>query len=198
MLTITVAHLKGGSGKTTTTAYLAHALADLGRSVLVVDGDPQGSLRRWSQLGRWSIGCVPVTSPRLAESIRGLLLEDYDTLVIDTAPYGNRGAVSGAMKMADIILLPTSPSMPEIERVKNTYGLAAEVHAEGRVRMLLNRTVYNASSTKLARAAMAEQGRIVLDAEIARRENVAWAMGGPIDSANGFAGYTAVALELTR
>jgi chromosome partitioning protein len=198
MLTITVAHLKGGTGKTTTTAYLAHALADLGRRVLVADGDPQGSLKRWSQLGKWDIPCVHITSPNVSDTVQGMYLADFDTVVIDTAPYGNRGSVVGAMKIADIILLPTAPSMPEIERVKNTYKAAAEAGAEERVRILLNRTVYNASSTKYARTAMAEKERVVLNAEIPRRENVSWAMGGPIESANGFAGYTAVALELTK
>ena len=35
---------KGGVGKTTTTQHLAHALGMMGRSVLMIDLDPQGSL----------------------------------------------------------------------------------------------------------------------------------------------------------
>jgi chromosome partitioning protein len=41
---IAVANQKGGSGKTTTTRSLASALAERGRTVLMVDLDPQGSL----------------------------------------------------------------------------------------------------------------------------------------------------------
>ena len=44
MKVIVVASMKGGVGKTTTTANLAFALAGLGRPVLVVDLDPQNSL----------------------------------------------------------------------------------------------------------------------------------------------------------
>ena len=44
METITIYIKKGGSGKTTTTHSLASALTELGKKVLVIDIDPQGSL----------------------------------------------------------------------------------------------------------------------------------------------------------
>lgn len=47
MKIIAITNHKGGSAKTTTTVNLAAALAELGRRVLVVDLDPQGSATEW-------------------------------------------------------------------------------------------------------------------------------------------------------
>jgi len=46
---ITTTSLKGGTGKTTTTAYLATALANRGQPPVVLDADPQGSTLRWAE-----------------------------------------------------------------------------------------------------------------------------------------------------
>ena len=44
---LTLAQQKGGAGKTTLVAQLAVAFMAGGRSVALVDIDPQGSLTRW-------------------------------------------------------------------------------------------------------------------------------------------------------
>ncbi|MCI3161918.1 ParA family protein, partial [Klebsiella pneumoniae] len=47
MRVVTRATSKGGSGKSTLTASLAVAAAEAGRTVVVLDADPQRSLARW-------------------------------------------------------------------------------------------------------------------------------------------------------
>jgi len=46
--TIAVLNQKGGAGKTTIATNLAHALQRAGHATLLVDADPQGSLRDWN------------------------------------------------------------------------------------------------------------------------------------------------------
>lgn len=79
MRTIAVINQKGGVGKTTTTANLAHAFAIKGNSVTGIDMDPQGHLAaHWGCYRRNSIGIDKVllaekTIPQVAVAARNRL-----------------------------------------------------------------------------------------------------------------------------
>src|SRR5580704_13491057 len=49
-LSIALANLKPGTGKTTSAVWLAHVFAQAGNRVLLVDADPSGSALEWSDL----------------------------------------------------------------------------------------------------------------------------------------------------
>src|SRR5207302_8639224 len=49
-LSVALANLKPGTGKTTSAVWLAHVFAQAGNSVLLVDADPSGSALEWSDL----------------------------------------------------------------------------------------------------------------------------------------------------
>ncbi|WP_091074584.1 ParA family protein [Micromonospora nigra] len=94
MRVLTTVNLKGGSGKTTTAAYLAHAFADRGRRPIIVDADPQGSAVRWQELGGWPLPAVALPSTTLHRQLAGVVDRNrFDLVVIDTPPLEDRHGI---------------------------------------------------------------------------------------------------------
>ncbi len=58
-LSLTLANLKPGTGKTTSAVWLAHIFAQAGNRVLLVDADPSGSALEWSDLAAMYPGLPP-------------------------------------------------------------------------------------------------------------------------------------------
>ena len=58
-LSLALANLKPGTGKTTSAVWLAHVFAQAGNSVLLVDADPTGSALEWSDLAAMYPGLAP-------------------------------------------------------------------------------------------------------------------------------------------
>lgn len=198
MRVITVANLKGGSGKTTTTAYLAHAYAARGHSVIVVDADPQGSALRWSEQGEWSIPTLALPVKDLHKRLAGIIPASTDVVVIDTPPLEQQaGIVASALRAADVAVIALAPTMSEYERLPEVWALIEDVEplrAEPlRAAVLLNRTVPNANSTPMFRELITEAGHTVLPTTIGRRETVAQSFGGPLAD---LGKYAAAAAEI--
>jgi chromosome partitioning protein len=214
MRTITIANLKGGSGKTTSAAYVAHAFQQLRRSVLIVDADPQAQLLSWSERAEFSIPAVWLPRPDIHRQLPGITGRRYDVAVIDTPPLydpakGGRtptaeqrqahGIVISAIRAADAVLVPLAPTMMELERVPavlEAIELAASYRDDGgpAVRLVLNRTVWNATSTRVIRRALTALGCQVLATEIRNNQTLAQAYAAPVTGK--LHGYLSVAQDM--
>ncbi len=194
-----VVNYKGGTGKTTTAAHLAHAWAEAGRSVVVVDADPQGSALTWSELGEWQLPVIGLAVRDLHRRLPGIVGERYDLVVIDTPPMDERAdIVHAVLRAADVIVVPVAPSMIEVSRLPLVWEAVAEVDPlrfdPVAAVVLLTRTVAQASSTRVVRELIERSGHRVLDVAIPRLERYAQSYGAPIWTAGD--GYAAAAAEL--
>ena len=109
MPTIAIVSQKGGSGKTTLAVHIATRAAQAGHEACVVDTDPQATAAAW---GDWRGDFLPVvvTSPpaRLARTIESAKKNKVDFVVVDTPPHAD-AAAREAIKVADIVLIPSKP-----------------------------------------------------------------------------------------
>lgn len=111
--TIAILNQKGGAGKTTIATNLARAFYLDGKRVLLVDADPQGSLRDWNEANNGSI--VPVIGldrESLATDLNAVA-GGYDLVIIDGAPQIAKLSVA-AVKASDLVLIPVQPSPYDI------------------------------------------------------------------------------------
>ena len=185
MKVITIANLKGGSAKTTSTAYLAHAYAAQGKSVLIIDADPQGSALRWSEQGEWEIPTIALPVKNLHTRLSGIVPPATDIVLIDTPPLDEQaGIVYSALRAADCIIVTMAPTMMEFERLPDVWAAVSEVEVLRNtlpsLAVLLNRTVTNANSTSMFRKLISDSKYLVLETTIPRRETFAQSFAAPL------------------
>jgi chromosome partitioning protein len=195
-LSLALANLKPGTGKTTSAVWLAHIFAQAGNKVLLVDADPSGSALEWSDLAAMYPGLPPqaafpfriVALPSREMHRRIPEIADHDDVVIIDAPQlEDHAAIAlSALRYADEILIPCAPSPIEINRttpVREEINEVAAVRDQpARVAILLNRCITRANSTADARDALQGLGYDVLDTAVPRLEVYAQSFGMPIPS----------------
>ncbi len=148
---ISITNEKGGVGKTTLTTNLAEAFVRMGKRVLLVDSDPQGSLRDWHAAAGENNTHPPVVAMDRAVQFKDLaaLAVNYDVVLIDGAPSVQELAVA-AIKASSMVLIPVQPSPYDIWAAESLVQLVKarqELGAPLRAAFVVSRQIVG---TKLA------------------------------------------------
>jgi chromosome partitioning protein len=193
-LSLALANLKPGTGKTTSAVWLAHVFAQAGNTVLLVDADPSGSALEWSDLAAMD----PRPAPRQAFPFRIIALpsrelhrrlpeiaRDDDVVIIDTPQIEDHAAIArSALRYADEIVIPCAPNPIEVNRTTPVRDEIAEMEPArdrpARSAILLNRCITRAHSVSDARHALTDLGYDVLATAVPRLEVYAQSFGMPI------------------
>ena len=193
-LSLALANLKPGTGKTTSAVWLAHVFAQAGNNVLLVDADPSGSALEWSDLAAMDPAMPPdaafpfriVALPSRELHRRLPEIASTDDVVIIDAPQleDHAGIARSALRYADEILIPCAPTPIEINRTSPVREEISEIEAvrdrPARSAILLNRCITRAHSTADAREALVGLGYDVLGTAVPRLEVYAQSFGMPI------------------
>ncbi|MBI1202173.1 MAG: AAA family ATPase [Rhodopseudomonas sp.] len=183
MNVIVFASRKGGTGKSTLAAHLASCCVksmrdSAPRSCLLIDADPQGSLRLWHSLRKGAAVPLQDGSPGLDEIIETARRDGVEWVLIDTAPMAPTlsGTVAQAIAAATLVVIPTRPAVFDLNAVTET--VAATLAANRPFAVVLNAVppkrlgVESAMATN-ARRSIAALGAPVWSGQITNRASLA-------------------------
>lgn len=177
---IAILNQKGGVGKTTIAANIGVSILNRGHSVLMVDSDPQGSLRDWSATNDGGlVSVIGLDRETLAKDIEGVK-DPYDFVIIDGRAKAEKMA-GAAIRAADIVLIPVAPSALDIWGASDITEAIAARHevTEGKpeTRFIINAATKNTKLIEEIRPATEESGFKPLDTVLYSREIYKQTMG---------------------
>lgn len=113
-MNIVVANTKGGTGKTTTAVQLALYLTGIGKKVLLVDADIQGSaFKALAERGKLEIEpiqpCAFLPDPVQLRTQIKAYQADYDHIIIDSGGRAGSHLVASILS-SEVLLVPITPS----------------------------------------------------------------------------------------
>lgn len=166
---------KGGVGKTTISWALGLELQRRGLSVLLVDADPQGSLRTAAAEAREQGTEIP-TVVAMGEGLHRddqlpRLAAGFDRVVVDCPP-AHGTILRGALMVADVAILPVSPSPVDVWALAGTVDLVAnaqQFRPQMRAVVLVNRRDPRTALSRSMRETLEGQPMAVLGSELGMR-----------------------------
>ncbi len=128
MVVVSVLARKGGTGKSTAVRCLAVEALKAGRSVVVIDSDPQPTCCRWGQR-RAAAGIpvplvVAVAPGGIVSQIEDFRRQGIDLILVDTPPTATP-VVNAALDASDAALVITRPNPEDLESVQESLRVAS-------------------------------------------------------------------------
>jgi chromosome partitioning protein len=171
MAIIAVGGRKGGVGKSTIVGNLAGEFARMGRSVVVLDADPQHSLVTWAEQGDGMLSRCVEKVENGASTLRArarTVEKEADIVLIDTPPGMPETAYQAALA-ADLMLLPCGPSPLDLYALKEALALSLKARAERRskkprIRFVPSKVLMNTNLGRGLASSLKDMGRKVLPA----------------------------------
>ncbi len=174
-LIITLAHQKGGVGKSTLATNLRGYFAGGGYKTALVDIDPQGSLSKLvrtfsDQPGREPEHVIERGSFKTYTELQELL-EPYDIAVIDTPPYLSH-ELEAVFEITNVVLVPCKASPLDFLAIGDTLDLIREAKSKRKelvAAVVLTMTITGTDFTSSIRRELEKTEFPVLETEIGNR-----------------------------
>lgn len=172
------ASTKGGVGKTSLVMALASDLRRRGRSVLLLDCDPNRHLVEWAHRRRDDgvTALDEITEANVRQTVQ-THAPAYDFTLIDLAGFGNLTMLY-AFSVSDVVLIPTQQSFMDIKETVRTYKVVSDSVGVLRHTPLCSVVIVRTQAAiqsrvdRHARSLLAEHGVPVLGTELIERSLV--------------------------
>lgn len=123
---ITIANRKGGAGKSTCAAHFALEATNRGLKVILMDLDPQKTLEQWwEKREEENPYFADVSATSLEDKIEMIRQKGFDLCIIDTPGDTSVNSTYG-IKVADLIIIPSKPTSPDLRSIGRTIGMVKE------------------------------------------------------------------------
>lgn len=136
-MVITVAHTKGGVGKSTLAWNLAYSFLELNKRVLIVDLDFQQTLYFTNAISEDD--SMRVVQPQSVKELMELLLKDEsaDIYIVDVGGFDS-DINRTAMEFAHKVIVPVSDSLTEVLGLETFKGILDTLILDAEINIVLN------------------------------------------------------------
>ncbi len=161
---LTFAQQKGGAGKTTILAHLAHAWCTAKKSVALFDLDPQGSLTEWAKRSEIPFNLLESRDYRAGRDLNEAA-GAHDFVLVD-CPGSATSLLEAALRESDLVVVPCQPSALDVWATGPLLDMARREKATARI--VLNRVPPRGVFAD-AQIALDDLGETVLKARLGNR-----------------------------